>query len=361
MRIVGLKTLCLILFFLYSTLSYASQKWPLWETFKRYYISPEGRVVDPQSPQKKTTTEGQSYALFFALVADDKHTFQKLLYWTEKNLASGNLGTHLPAWEKGQNQQKKLIILDPNSASDADLWIAYDLIEAGRIWNNTHYSVLGKNLLHQILKQEVFNIQGLGYMVLPGKLGFRFSNYWRLNPSYLPPQLMARFAALSPAWKELEHNSWRLLLDTSSKGFAPDWVIWKKNEGWKPDPKSPNVGGYDAIRVYLWVGMLADEAAQKHTLVDHFSSIISLTQQLGGPPEKINTFNGEAQGKGPIGFVAALLPLFKNNAQELDKLRQRLASEPLDAHSYYNSVLRLFGEGWDQNRYRFGAQGELLR
>ena len=37
---------------------------------------------------RKSTSEGQSYGLFFALVADQRTQFDTLLKWTSDNLAS---------------------------------------------------------------------------------------------------------------------------------------------------------------------------------------------------------------------------------------------------------------------------------
>ncbi|MCW8384939.1 cellulose synthase complex periplasmic endoglucanase BcsZ [Fluoribacter dumoffii] len=352
--------LLFILFILNLSDVFANTQWPMWERFKQFYISSDGRVIDPQLPEKKTTSEGQSYGLFFALVAGDQVIFEKLLHWTENNLAAGNLGKHLPAWEWGQNSKKKWTVLDTNSAADSDLWIAYDLLEAGRIWNNKRYQSLGEKLLRRILKEEVIEIPGLGLMLLPGKTGFNFKKSWRLNPSYLPPQLFARFALYDSKWATLEQNSKRLLLETSPKGFAPDWVLWKVNKGWQPDLQYPNLGSYNAIRVYLWVGMLAQDAPQAGDLISHFLPIVGVTQQLGAPPEKINTVSGKTQGKGPIGFSAALLPLLTNYPSELTIQKKRVEAQELTEGEYYNSVLRLFGEGWEENRFRFNAKGELI-
>ncbi|MBI2786795.1 MAG: cellulase [Legionella longbeachae] len=338
----------------------ANEQWSSWEKFKQYYISADGRVIDTQTPDKRTTSEGQSYALFFALIVQDKVLFDKLLHWTESNLAAGDLGKHLPAWLWGKNKKNQWMVLDSNSAADADLWLAYDLLEAGRLWKQASYSILGKKLLQRILNEEVTKIPGLGLMLLPGKVGFHFKNNWRLNPSYLPLQLLTRFATINRKWRVLKRNSRRLLLETSPKGFAPDWVVWNNGKGWRSDQKYPNLGSYDAIRVYLWVGMLAKDAPQEEIVVTHFSPIITLIQQLGFVPEKIDIRSGKTQGKGSIGFVAALLPLLSNNPPELAIQRQRIYADELSADNYYSSVLRLFGQGWDERRYRFNAQGELL-
>ncbi|EDM7351556.1 endo-1,4-D-glucanase, partial [Salmonella enterica subsp. enterica serovar Oslo] len=48
----------------------AACTWPEWDQFKKDYISQEGRVIDPSDARKITTSEGQSYAMFFALAAN---------------------------------------------------------------------------------------------------------------------------------------------------------------------------------------------------------------------------------------------------------------------------------------------------
>src|SRR5271168_2315334 len=62
----------------------------LWQAYAATFITPDGRVLDPQTGNR-TTSEGQSYALFFALVNNDRPRFDKLLTWTTDNLATGDL------------------------------------------------------------------------------------------------------------------------------------------------------------------------------------------------------------------------------------------------------------------------------
>ena len=54
----------------------AQQSWPLWESYKSHIIDRQGRVVD-HSAQDRTTSEGQAYAMFFALVANDRPRFDE--------------------------------------------------------------------------------------------------------------------------------------------------------------------------------------------------------------------------------------------------------------------------------------------
>ncbi|MDN0123484.1 cellulose synthase complex periplasmic endoglucanase BcsZ [Yersinia aleksiciae] len=342
----------------------AACDWPAWQQFKQDYISDAGRVIDPSSPQKITTSEGQSYGLFFALVANDRETFDRLLTWTENNLAAGDLTAHLPAWLWGQHRQNNWDILDPNSASDSDLWIAYDLLEAGRLWHSRRYQTMGTLLLQRIAKEEVVNIPGLGEMLLPGKIGFHDEDRWRLNPSYLPPQLLARFSSMAGPWKAMVDVNQRMWLETAPHGFAPDWVVWQTGKGWQPDETKPNMGSYDAIRTYLWAGMLSNNSPQKAALIQRFQPMAAATQQQGLPPETTNTLTGKTQGEGPVGFSAALLPLLTSspapfNRQTFNQQQQRVQDAPPDKEAYFSAVLTLFGQGWTQQRYRFNRLGEL--
>jgi hypothetical protein len=47
-----------------------SSSWPFWDRYATHFLSPDGRVIDPDR-NKMTTSKGQSYALFFALFAND--------------------------------------------------------------------------------------------------------------------------------------------------------------------------------------------------------------------------------------------------------------------------------------------------
>ncbi|AHM71400.1 cellulose synthase complex periplasmic endoglucanase BcsZ [Yersinia hibernica] len=362
--VVMFKRLVCTLLLLASFGAAAVCDWPAWQQFKQYYISEGGRVIDPSNPRQITTSEGQSYGLFFALVADDRETFDRLLAWTENNLSAGDLTARLPAWLWGQHREHRWDIIDPNSASDADLWIAYSLLEAGRLWDSRQYQTMGTLLLQRIAKEEVVNIPGLGKMLLPGKIGFSDNGHWRLNPSYLPPQLLTRFAALAGPWKEMVDVNQRLWLETAPHGFSPDWVVWQEEKGWQPDETQPNVGSYDAIRTYLWAGMLPNDSPQKAALIQRFQPMAEVTQQQGVPPEKADTLTGKTSGNGPVGFSAALLPFLASGPAPLDKQvlseqQKRVQDSPPGANAYYSAVLTLFGQGWAQKRYSFNRQGEL--
>ncbi len=156
----------------------------------------------------------------------------------------------------------------------------------------------------------------------------------------------------------LNSKATRLLQESAPLGFAPDWVDWQGEKGWQVTTDKGPQGSYDAIRVYLWLGMLNDEDPAKASLVAHFTPMLESTAALGAVPERVDTRSGQTQGRGPVGFAAALLPLSQGQPM-LASLREQVKQHGEQADAYYGSVLTLFGAGWDQGRYRFAADGTL--
>ena len=109
--------------------------WPLWQNYAKRFIQDDGRVLNSSMKPTESSSEGQSYAMFFALVGNDRATFDKLWTWTKSNMAGADIGQNLPAWLWGKRDDGKWGAIDSNSASDADLWMAYALLEAARVWN----------------------------------------------------------------------------------------------------------------------------------------------------------------------------------------------------------------------------------
>ncbi|HEH9440968.1 TPA: cellulase [Aeromonas sobria] len=381
---------CLLLWACSLLPARAGCDWPEWQQFKDHYISEEGRVIDPADGRRITTSEGQSYGLFFALVNDDRETFERLLQWTEVQLARGDLTGFLPAWQWGMRSDGSLGVLDDNSAADSDLWIAYSLLEAGRLWQNHSYQSIGTMLLRRIAREEVARLPGLGPVLLPAPRGFSGEGRWTLNPSYLPPQLLARFASMQGPWQEMRALLPALLTASSPRGFAPDWIDWQQASGWQVTEGKGSVGSYDGIRVYLWLGMLSEDDPAREALVRHFHPMLAALTEQGvaepvdpqtgevlheddpatdrqvshrnptlteqGVPERVDTLTGEVLSWGEHGFAAALLPLVSGLP-----LAAQLPQQPLiQGDGYYASVLTLFGHGWAQGRFRFAADGTLL-
>ncbi|WP_436025557.1 cellulose synthase complex periplasmic endoglucanase BcsZ [Trinickia sp. LjRoot230] len=342
--------------------------WPQWAQFKHDFLSPDGRVIDSSRPDLRTVSEGQSYALFFALVANDRPAFDTILRWTENNLANGDLTAHLPAWLWGRAPNGDWRVLDSNAASDADLWIAYALLEAGALWQERSYTARGMRLAKRVLDEEAANLPGLGLALLPGPQGFHpTADAWRLNPSYAPLQVVRGLATRlddDPRWPRLAASSAKMIEETATHGFAPDWVRFRTRGSFAPDDQTHAQGGYDAIRIYLWAGMLNPGEPAAKALLARFAPFAEFIAAHGAPPEIVDTSTGNAVGPnlGNAGFSAAAVPFLvaRNETALADAQAARVASlSTQSAPGYYGSVLTLFGMGWRDSRYKFALDGTL--
>jgi len=344
--------------------------WSGYRAFVERFVQADGRVIDYSTPTQQTTSEGQSYALFFALVANDRATFDRLLGWTRTNLAGNQFDTQnmrLPSWQWGKKADGSYGVLDPNSASDSDLWIAYDLLQAGRLWHEAGYTQLGEALAAQIARQEMTTLPGVGPMLLPGPQGFKNGGVTRLNPSYLPLPVLRALAHEMPngPWGKLAESAYKLVKTTAPQGFAPDWAAWQNGQ-FVVDPKNGDTGSYDAIRVYLWAGLASPADPLAKPWLATLGGMRARVAQTGIPPEKVSSTTGAASGEGPLSYWGALAPYFKALGDEhgLGLARTHLAAleaavpgrEPV----YYDRVLGLFGTGFIDGRYRFDEAGRLV-
>lgn len=356
--------------------------WPLWQTFAEHFLQPDGRVLDASTPQRHSSSEGQSYAMFFALVANDREAFDRLWRWSQDNLARGNIEANLPGWFWGLDGEGKWRLLDDNSASDADLWFAYALLEAGRLWQRDDYTVAARQILHNVVNQEVEALPGLGKMLMPGKVGFikpslEAPDHWQLNPSYMPIPILRRFAEFDRKgpWAEIANNTVTLIKAVNGKGFVADWVSYHatgtRSGEFIVDPVKGDLGSYDAIRTYLWAGLMPARDNLRKPLLDNLAGMLRATEADGVPPEKVRVQSGEYSGVGPFGFSAALLPYFKALGNTPLQQQQALRVQELMANSltpeavkvaqppYYFFVLSLFSLGYMDNRYHFLEHGKL--
>jgi endo-1,4-beta-D-glucanase Y len=351
----------------------SAEPWSLWRSYSASFMSAEGRIVDPQGGDR-TTSEGQSYALFFALVANDRTSFDRLLNWTRNNLAAGDLATHLPAWCWGKAPDGQWKVLDTNSAADSDLWISYSLLEAGRLWNEPRYSALGKSMAANIAGQEIASLPGLGPVLLPGPTGFHpDANTWVLNPSYMPLSLLQKLAHLDPngPWAGVARTLPHFFEHSAAHGFAMDWVSYNPQRGFSPAPapgRNAALGSYDAIRVYLWAGMSDPLTPGAKSILASTPGMASYLGSHQTPPEQVSGEGVVISTNSPVGFSAAVIPyldaLGKTELRERQQARLEAGRNPTTGlygrpPAYYDQNLVMFAKGWEERRFRFDRDGEL--
>jgi endoglucanase len=368
---------CLAFIAISATFTQAAvEHWALWEKYSSRFIDAQGRVIDGHA-EDGSTSESQAYAMFFALVVNDRPLFDKILGWTRDNLAQGDLDAHLPSWKWGKDGAGSWHVLDHNSASDADLWMSYTLLEAGSMWKNPQYTELGKKLLSSIEKQEVFELPNFGPMLAPGPDGFHPTrSLWILNPSYFPPPVLAALARADPhgPWGFMLSSLPTMLADTSPQGFAMDWISYTEGSGFvisqAPDRQTANsvCGSYDAIRVYLWIGISSVRTRNIRSMLNDVKGMADYVEGHSDPPEAIDCRGNILRTGGPVGFSAALVPYLQKLKKEKAVTEQqvRLQGEFNSSTGlygkdpfYFDQNLALFGVGYTDQVFRFDQDGNL--
>lgn len=342
----------------------------LFNAYQAHFISPDGRVIDRAYQDQRTTSEAQAYAMFFALVANDRPLFSRLLAWTERNLAQGNLAQYLPAWLWGMSRNGHWQVLDGNSAADADLWMAYTLIQAGRLWRRQRYTLLGARLAQEITEHEIVRIKKWGPMLQPGSYGFgpTHRGCYVFNPSYMPlPLYVALGARFGTPWTLMARGLSAFLTAASPRGVAPNWTEWCPATGFRPDPSDGPYGSYAAIRVYLWAGITNPKTRGARSIMRALGGMKRLLKTQSYPPISVNTTTGVTQGRGPVGFSAALWPYLKRagaamrSAHELATVRADRQPDGLYGRTarYYDQNLTLFALAYREDAFHFRPNGSL--
>jgi endo-1,4-beta-D-glucanase Y len=366
-----LARLCAVLLWSYAALaqevSPMNGSWPLWNAYAAHFLNPQGRIVDHDADDR-TTSEAQSYALFFSLVANDRESFERVLKWTGDNMTKGGLTNQLPGWLWGRDKDQQWKQLDVNSASDSDLWIAYSLIQAARLWREPSLQALGEALRDRAVKEEVVTIPGLGVTLLPGGFGFHASpEVYRLNPSYLPLQVLFGLTKDNPdsPLRQSAAGLPAILRGSSPAGYAMDWVNYHTTRGFTGNQ---GVGSYDAIRVYLWAG-IADEATPLRS--DVLACLHGMQTYLRNnpmAPVQISQSGAVTGGKSGPGFAAAVIPFLDAVSESKARESQvQLLKSQFDESTglygkparYYDQNLALFAMGWAEHRFRFDREGNL--
>jgi endo-1,4-beta-D-glucanase Y len=316
-----------------------------WETYKKDFISSDGRLID-FFQNRMSHSEGQGYGMLLAAIQGDASTFSSLRQWTKDNLRVRK-GDSLHAWRWGQRPNGEWTIEDYNNATDGDILIAWALLRAAKKWKNEEYRREAQGVLQSIRKHLLVERKNTLY-VLPGYFGFSQKGEAILvNPSYLILPAFKEFSEVEePAiWKRVHEDSLHLLEKTKfgRLELPADWV--RVNQGTISifEEKS-RFFSYEAIRILLglvWDGHL--------NILPGCRAILDVYKKLGYVPLKFDLLlNSISLEEAPGGFYA----LYSRVAQEIGEgelarsLRNR-AQEKIrgEKEDYYSRTLYLLSQG----------------
>lgn len=210
--------------------------------FLATYVRPDGRVWRPDQGGD-TVSEGQAYGLLLAEVAGRDDLFGRIWQWTHDHLQRPD---GLFAWHADAAGH----ILDPGSASDADLLIAWALLR---------YQGAGAARLHQDGKQVAGAILAHEVSIIgPAKTPVLTAGPWAagqpatLDPSYWSLPALTGLARLTgnPEWLQIADGAVTLTAKLTRNGaqLPPDWAGMTADGAVYPEAQY----GLDAQRTVVW-------------------------------------------------------------------------------------------------------------
>lgn len=284
-------------------------------SYKQDYMSNAGRIMDSQRGYA-TTSEGQAYMLLMCLVMDDKETFDLVYNWTKNNLRRSD-GLFSWLWGKSKNGEYKT--LDYNSASDADIDIAFSLIAASKIWKQDSYLKEAVPIIQSIWNNETRRV-GDHLVLMPGAKQVAFEKI-EVNPSYFAPNAFRLFQKYDDQhdWNELIDSSYYYLYAIMAKtktGLPPNWFIIKNDEKGEEiilENSKRSDFSYDAIRVFWTIYRDYIKNGEKRALPILAKSDFFIEEWKKNKTIYVNyQANGRLRDKVKfIGSIALLLPSIK--------------------------------------------------
>lgn len=209
------------------------------------YVDGDGRVVR-RDQGGDTVSEGQAYAMLVALVARDEDRFDTVWGWTQANLARDD-GLFSWRWADGQ-------VVDPSSASDAEVDIARALVVAADVFDDPTYRDAGVEVGQALLDHETVEVPE-GRLLVAGQWATQAP--YRFNPSYVSPVTTTLLAEASgdPRWEQLEEGSRAAVQALVADGsLPPNWAEVDEDGAVRAVPSPDGTGpqyGYDAARTLL--------------------------------------------------------------------------------------------------------------
>jgi endo-1,4-beta-D-glucanase Y len=237
-----------------------------WGFYKGRFLVDGAHVVS--NSYGGTISEGQSYALLKAVWMNDPTSFRKVWTWTKTHLKRPH--DHLLGWRWGDGQfGTPKGLMETDNATDADQDIAYALLLAGKQWNEPGYTTDGLNIVQDLWRLNVQELDGRYYLVPGTWEGFK-QEYLTLDPSYMAPYVYRHFAKYDKAhaagWNQLADDIYDTLeacTALTKPQLPPNWCAVK----WQDDHQGPRIifsdrqgdgsrdFSYDAFRVYWRMAM----------------------------------------------------------------------------------------------------------
>lgn len=322
-----------------------------YELYKSKFLTSDGRVLDPDK-HNITTSEGQSYMMLQCLIFNDEKTFNTVYKWTKENLQRSD---KLFSWLWGKGEKGEYKVLDYNSASDADVDIAFALVVANKKWHKQQYLKEAKLIITSIWDNEVRRV-GDHLVLMPGALQNKNAKI-EINPSYFAPYAFKLFQKHDDLhdWSAVVDSSYYYLnqcMSKTSKNLPPNWFLIENGKIVLEDSERSDFS-YDAVRVFprIYFDFVLTGDKRALPILDKSNFFISEWEKSRTLHTNYKK-NGELRDNSQyLGIISVLLPVIDiyNNDVATQIYQDKLASKYSDPNywqaknNYYGKNLSLFG------------------
>ncbi|WAJ28797.1 glycosyl hydrolase family 8 [Antarcticirhabdus aurantiaca] len=222
-----------------------------WDAWRASFLDASGRVVDTGN-NGISHSEGQSYGLLLAVLAEDRETFERIWSFTRTELLLRDDG--LAAWRWSPSEEPR--VTDMNDAADGDILIAYALGRAGKAWDRPDLTQAGAAMAEAIGSHLLFTQEGRT-LLRPAAAGYDRGDRPDgpvVNLSYWVFEAFPVLAELAPGhdWAGAEAGGRALLASVLAEGsLPPEWLSVARRP--RPAEGFPAEFGYNALRVPLYL------------------------------------------------------------------------------------------------------------
>lgn len=316
-----------------------------YEGYKDAFMTKDGRIMDPEK-NNITTSEGQSYIMLRSLTIGDKKTFDLSYKWAKDNLQRED---NLFSWLWGENSNGLYSIIDKNSASDADVDIAFALILAYEKWKQYDYLSEAIPIIRSIWNKETKNIGE--YLVLMPGVDQTTNDTIEVNPSYFSPYAFRFFQKYDDIhdWNCLVDSSYYYLTQVNNKTethLPPNWFLIKNGEIVLENSTKSDFS-YDAVRVFIRVYLDYLRTGEKRALPILEKSKFFITKWKDSKKFYTNyKANGELRDKveytGSIAIITTVMSMY--DPETASEIYETKLNKYFDNKTYWETKKDYYGK-----------------
>lgn len=225
-----------------------------WAAYRDKFMEENGRIVDDANGGI-SHSEGQGYGLLLALGAGDRASFERIWTFTRLELMIRDDGLSSWRWDPKARPN----VTDINNATDGDILIAYALVQAAEVWNESAYYDAARQITRAIADTSIGKV-GQGRVFMPGAHGFSYYDQPDgpvVNPSYWIFEAFPVLKPLAPdmPWEQLRRSGLDLIREArfSRQKLPAEWLSLRNSRRPQPAESFPVEFSYNAIRIPLYV------------------------------------------------------------------------------------------------------------